>query len=72
VKEGQRVEILEASGLDEAHQYLMVFDAVVGTIAERDFAQDDVVAQLIAFYGECGRRKTMDMAGGADSAPHSL
>ena len=45
MKKDEGVEIQEASGLDEAHEDLMVFDALVGAIAKGDLAKDDVVAK---------------------------
>ena len=41
----ERVEESEASGLDEAHEDLMVLNSIFGTIAEGYFSQDDIVAQ---------------------------
>ena len=44
-KDGQRVEFLDACGLDDAHQHLMVGDAIVRAVAKSDFAHDDVIAE---------------------------
>ena len=44
-KDGQGIEVLEPCGLDETHQDLMIFDALVRAIAEGDLAEDDIVTQ---------------------------
>ena len=45
VEERQAVEVVEARCLDEAHDDFVISDAVVGTVAESDFAHNDVAAQ---------------------------
>ena len=45
MEERQGVEVVEARGLDEAHDDFVISDAVVGTVAECDLAHNDVAAQ---------------------------
>ena len=45
MEERQGVEVVEASGLDEAHDDFVISDAVVGAVAESDLAHNDVAAQ---------------------------
>ena len=44
-EDGQRIEVLEPCSLDETHQDLVVFDALVGAIAKSNLSQNDIVAQ---------------------------
>ena len=45
MQDGQGVEVLEAGGLDDAHQDLMVLHAFFGAVPEGDFTHDHVVAK---------------------------
>ncbi len=45
MEEVERVEESEASGLDEAHEDLMVLNPFFRTITEGDFSEDDIVPE---------------------------